>query len=79
MKTVVYTPSAALSLRKHRSMAKAIIAKIERYAQTGAGDITGLVGRPGKRLRVGAFPVIFDEDDAVISVIDIGPRGDIYG
>jgi DNA-binding XRE family transcriptional regulator len=65
-------------LRKHRSDANAIMAKIERYAATGAGKVTDLVGRSGKRLRVGDFRVLFEEDATTIRVSRIGPRGEIY-
>ena len=39
-----------------------------------------LTGRPGWRIRVGDYRVIYDIDDAagVVTVIEIGHRGDIY-
>ena len=54
------------------------MAKVERYATTGAGDVRMLAGRPGKRLRCGDFRVIFEESDSEIRVLGLGPRGDIY-
>ena len=78
MKTVLYSNDALNALRKHRSDAKTIMAKIERYAATGAGKVTDLVGRSGKRLRVGDFRVLFEEDATTIRVSRIGPRGEIY-
>ena len=78
MKTVLYSADALNALRKHRADAKAIMAKIERYAATGAGKVTELVRRSGKRLRAGDFRVLFEEDAATIRVSQIGPRGDIY-
>ncbi|MGA2637402.1 type II toxin-antitoxin system RelE family toxin [Methylocella sp.] len=78
MKTVSYTRAAAGDLRTHRSNAKRIMAKIDRYAETGAGDVTQLVGSPALRLRVGDFRVIFEESETEIVVTKIGPRGDVY-
>ena len=39
-----------------------------------------LRGRPGFRLRVGTWRVIFerDEEAQTIDVLRIGPRGDVY-
>jgi mRNA interferase RelE/StbE len=78
MKTVLYSNRALNALRKYRSDANAIMAKIERYAATGAGDVKDLVGRCGRRLRVGDFRVLFEEDATSIRVSKVGPRGDIY-
>jgi mRNA interferase RelE/StbE len=78
MKTVVYTRSAARDLRKHRSVAKRLAAKIGRYAETGAGDVKQLAGSTGKRLRDGDFRLIFEETATEIIVTKIGPRGDVY-
>lgn len=78
MKAIRYAPSAAADLRKYRSVAKRIMAKVERYAQTGAGNVTPLVGSDARRLRDGDFRVIFVETETQILVTKIGPRGDIY-
>jgi len=78
MKEIAFEISALAALRRHRSVAQAIIAKIERYAETGAGDVKMLTGRPGKRLRVGDFGVIFEEDAVTIRVLTVGPRGGVY-
>jgi len=51
MKTVAYTREALAGLRKHRSDAAAIMAKVTRYAETSVGDVKALTGRSGKRLR----------------------------
>ncbi len=75
---ILYTPSARDDLRKHRAEAKRIVEKIARYAETGAGDVKSLTGRPGKRLRVGDFRVVFDEDGTAITIQAVGPRGNIY-
>jgi mRNA interferase RelE/StbE len=78
MKAVQYSADALNSLRKHRKDAEKIMAKIDRYAATGAGDVKSLVGRSGKRLRVGAYRVLFEEDEMSLRVSNIGPRGAIY-
>ncbi len=78
MKTVAFTRSAARDLRKYQSVAARLVAKITRYAETGAGDVTQLVGSSAKRLREGDFRVIFEETPEEIIVTKIGPRGAIY-
>ncbi len=78
MKAIVYAARSAGALRTYRKDAERIMARIERYAELGAGDVRTLVGRPGKRLQVGDFRVLFEEGDTTITVLDIGPRGGIY-
>ena len=43
-------------------------------------DVTPLRGRPGFRLRVGTWRVIFEraEETRKIDVLRIAPRGDVY-
>ena len=43
-------------------------------------DVKPLRGRPGFRIRVGPWRVIFEqnEETRIIDVLRIGPRGDIY-
>ena len=50
----------------------------EPYAQYS--NVTKLQNRPGYRLRVGDWRVLYDvqEDELVILVLKIGSRGDIY-
>lgn len=43
-----------------------------------AGDVKKLQGRPYYRLRVGDFRVIFDREGAVILVVKIDNRGQVY-
>jgi mRNA interferase RelE/StbE len=78
VKTVIYTSDASRALRKLRSQAERITVKIERYAETGVGDVAPLTGRPGSRLRVGDFRVLFQEDATTITVEAVGPRGSVY-
>ena len=79
MKTIHYSQAAVAALRKHRRAADRIVAKIERYAEIGAGDVTRLVGSSYFRLRVGDFRVIFAESATEIDVLKIAPRGEAYG
>lgn len=79
MKTLLYTAAALKSLTRLPKPAQAdILAKLERYAATGSGSTRALVGRPGLRLRVGNYRVIFTETADTISVFAIGDRRDIY-
>lgn len=56
--------------------------KIEALAADplGAANVKKLVGRPGYRLRVGDWRVIYTLDSGrlVILVLDIGARGGVY-
>jgi mRNA interferase RelE/StbE len=81
VKTVRYTKAATRALLRHRNRAKLIIAKIDAYAQSPesqADNVKQLTGSEAKRLRIGDFRVLFTEDEATITVLDIGPRGGIY-
>lgn len=78
MKTIRFTAAAQLDLRKHAAFARRLVAKLQTYAATGAGDVTDLVGMPGKRLRAGGFRILFDESETEIIVLKIGPRKNVY-
>jgi mRNA interferase RelE/StbE len=78
MKAVQYSVDALNALRKHRKDAEKIMAKIDRYAATGAGDVKSLAGRSGKRLRFGGYRVLFEEDETSLRVSNLGPRRAIY-
>ncbi len=79
---VVYSKTAEKQLmRLTRKTAALIIAKIEQYAANRSGlanQIKKLKGSHFLRLRVGNYRVIFTEDGAVMSIIEIGDRRDIY-
>lgn len=81
MKQIAYTRSALKTLRRiPANHARRIVGKIEAYAadpESQANNVTALKGRAGIRLRVGDWRVIMD-DDVVLEVLDIGPRGGIY-
>jgi mRNA interferase RelE/StbE len=78
VKDIRYTSAAASDLRKYRSIAKRPMPELERYGQTGAGDVTQLVGSTAKRLRDGDFLMIFVESKTEILVTKIATRGQIY-
>jgi mRNA interferase RelE/StbE len=81
MKTITYTVKAALALRIHANRAKLIRSKIAQYAAnpaSQANNVKRLTGVDALRLRVGDFRVIFKETADTITVLDLGPRGDIY-
>jgi len=73
------THDARRALRKIPPEVRADIeAKIERFAKTGAGNVKRLTGRPGARLRVGDWRVIFVETATTIEVRAVGNRRDTY-
>lgn len=83
MKPVTYTRAALKTLRRMPAeIAERIIGKIEQYAAdpaSQANNVTALKGREGIRLRLGDWRVIMNDDGVVLAVLDIGPRGSIYG
>ena len=79
MKTITWTHDARRALRKIPPKVRADIeAKIDRFAKTGAGNVKRLTGRPGARLRIGDWRVIFVETTTTIEVRAVGNRRDIY-
>jgi mRNA interferase RelE/StbE len=79
MKQVLWTLSARRQFRRLPEKVQAsVTAKLARYSETGAGDVKHLVGRPGARLRVGDFRVIFVEDATTIEAREVDNRAKIY-
>jgi len=79
MRRIAYTTSATKQLRRLPAKDREqIFAKLHRYAETNLGDVKALVGRPGARLRVGDFRVVFTEDANGILVHAVGNRRDVY-
>jgi mRNA interferase RelE/StbE len=77
--TITWTHDARRELRRLSPEVRADIeAKIERFARTGAGNIKRLTGRPGARLRVSDWRVIFVETATAVEVRAVGNRRDIY-
>jgi mRNA interferase RelE/StbE len=81
MKPIRYTRSAIKALqRMPANISARIVGKIEAYAAdpvSQANNVKALKGRDAIRLRVGGWRVII-EDDVVLAVLEIGPRGSIY-
>lgn len=83
MKEVAYSKSALKVLRRiPNNEAQKIMAKVRQYARdprSQANNVKALAGSPFIRLRVGDWRIIMDDQDNVLEVHKIGPRGDIYG
>jgi mRNA interferase RelE/StbE len=81
MKTVLYTKVALRNLQAYRNRARQIRAKIDQYATDPAAlanNVIQLNGSSAKRLRIAGFRVLFTETETTITVLDVGPRGEIY-
>jgi mRNA interferase RelE/StbE len=84
MYAVVFTKQALRTLRKvPRNLSMLIREKLEQLAvdpYAPNNNVTKLVGRAGYRLRVGDWRVIYELQDQqlVLIVIKIGPRGEVY-
>lgn len=52
--------------------------KIQRYAETGEGDVVALRGSPGFRIRIGNYRAIFTETGTEVLVHAVGHRRKIY-
>ncbi|HBD95186.1 MAG: hypothetical protein A2015_04725 [Spirochaetes bacterium GWF1_31_7] len=83
---ILYSEKAVKSMKKiakgDKKSAQKIIEAIENYANNpnGAFDIKALKGNFGffKRIRVGNYRIIFDENINVINIYDIKHRQEIY-
>lgn len=83
MKRLVYSRDALRTLRRlPANLAKRVRAKMQQYAATPAElakNVSALKGQPGiLRLRIGAWRVVFREDDETVAIIRIAPRGQAY-
>ena len=83
MYTIQFTKQAIKALRKMPANdARLIRLKIQDLALDpfSAPNVKTLAGRPGYRLRVGDWRVIFevDEDVLLIAILKIAPRGGVY-
>ena len=75
MKTIVFSTLAAKQFDNLPPPAQMAIENgLARYAIDGRGDVKALTGRPGHRLRIGEYRVIFSEDGAAILAITLGRR-----
>lgn len=84
MYRIVFTRQANRSLRKMSpNTARLIREKLDQLAQDPYArnpNLTRLQGRPGYRLRVGDWRVIYEPEDdrLVILILKIAPRGEVY-
>ncbi len=82
MKQVIFhTPALRTLARMPRNEADRIRRKIHQYAAEPEAlkmNVKKLQGRPGFRLRVGNWRVIFDENGDILDVLEVGSRGSIY-
>lgn len=84
MYKITYTTQAAKALLKMpRNTAQLIREKMEQVAVDPFASISNakkLPGRPGYRLRVGDWRVIYEinKDQVIIIVMKIAPRGEVY-
>ena len=81
---ILFSRDAIKVLRRMpQNMARLIRSKIDRLAQdpyAPNNNVKKLVGRPGYRLRVGDWRVIYDLDHGlrILAVERIAPRGGAY-
>lgn len=76
---VVFTTSATRQwLALSADVRRRLDAKLMQFARTGQGDVKRLKGRPGARLRVGDWRIIFYVEDRTIVVVAVGHRREIY-
>ncbi len=83
MYAIEFTRDARKTLKAMpRNMRELVLSKIDELAvdPMGAQNVKKLVGRPGYRLRVGDWRVLYtlDAGRLVVCVLDIGTRGGIY-
>ena len=83
MHSIEYTREAKQTLKAlPRNVSRVLELKIEALAAdpTGAQNVKKLVGRPGYRLRVGDWRVIYtlDSGKLLVLVLHIAARGGIY-
>jgi mRNA interferase RelE/StbE len=75
MKTIVFSIAAAKMFDALPEFAREQIAHgLDLYATSGIGDIKALRDRPGYRLRIGRYRIIFDEDRQTVLVVQVGKR-----
>ena len=81
MKTVRYTTEALKNLKRYGTVAMRVRRVIDDYVanpSAHANNVTRLVGSVASRMRVGDYRVIFVETATDLTVVRIGPRGDVY-
>jgi len=79
-RSLVWSDEARRDLRAiDRTVARRVVDVVERYAETGHGDVQRMQGTKGQyRLRVGDYRVIFELDEATLLVKRIAHRREVY-
>ncbi|WP_428413062.1 type II toxin-antitoxin system RelE family toxin [Pararhizobium sp.] len=78
MKKIAYSKTAAKYLLRSPK-AKAIRAAIQAFAAGEPVNAKAMKGTKGLiRIRIGNFRAIVEQDDETVTVLAIGPRGDVY-
>ena len=79
MKIVISKPARrALGRSNKRVLIARKIEELSIDQEAKAGNVKGLVGRPGFRLRVQDWRVIYRVEDDILYVDEIEPRGSVY-
>jgi len=84
MYKIVFTRQASRDIRRvPQNVVRLIREKLDQVAADPHAkhtNVTRLQNRPGYRLRVGDWRVIYDveQDRLVILVLKVGPRGEVY-
>jgi mRNA interferase RelE/StbE len=80
MAQVVWSPAAERELGKlDPPVAARLLDAVERFAETGHGDVKTLVGEKGvKRLRVGSYRVRFQAEGDTLTVLAVDHRREAY-
>ena len=75
MKTIIFTHGAAKDLDAlPKDGLFAVTEALSAYAVSGRGDVKRLVDRPGSRLRIGSYRVVFNDGGDEIEVVYVGRR-----
>ncbi len=64
--------------RRQPRLAQRILTALARYAATGYGNVRQLQGSTSRRLRVGDWRIIFDQEPGRIVVRAVNDRKDVY-
>ena len=85
---IIYMRVATYLRRAIRDLAKLpdkdvklITGKIDQYASAPeelTNNVTEMKGTQGKRLRIGNYRVLFDENDTVLTIFRVRKRADAY-
>ena len=79
MAEIVYSRNAIKALRRIPEQRKdQIRRKIRALASGERVDVERLESRPGYRLRVGRYRLVFVRDGDTIEILDVDVRGSIY-